>query len=515
MSDHRPFCDSFRDLISAAVLTSILAIAPLLAAPPLEAQEASAEGSPRWTVGLELGAQFPARFYNQRVTAVLPSEGFRESTRYSERIDPLPFARAILRYRPDDDFGGYLAYQRGAAATTASFHGSGDASLNREIDLSVLEFGISVKLGSPRQGRGQFEYSVGAAGLAQRLDLSSGHRDSFARIGTFSEADDFDWRDRTFRSWALSLSFGGWYAVGDRFRLRGALHDYVVDVPTEDLANVEEAEVQRLTNHTPMVNYSSYTAHYPSFRAGVEYVLTRERPRAAPEPFALPPINRTDAPRSGAVEQARVALESGDTAAAIATLRRRVEEVDDVAAWRDLGLILAVAARERPVLLEQARGTLQRALELNPGDGALLEALGRVESGIEVRGGEGPFRPVITGFDVEHEGPEQVTLEWSVRNLDAPLDGGMASYRVEVEVVSRTGSYVPLRGADTDEDGMVRRLISDREVENPGPVGEVRDSMTITLPLETVGEHTVWLRVVDLRTGQAVSGSGTVVLPRQ
>lgn len=513
MSDRRPFSDSFRKLIPAAVLTSAVVLAPIFVAPPAQAQQASPEGSPRWTVGLELGAQFPARFYNQRVTAVLPSQGFRESTRYSERIDPMPFARAILRFRPDADFGGYLSYQRGAAATTASFRGGGDASLNREIDLSVVEFGVSVKLGSPREGRGQIEYSVGAAGMQQHLDLSSGHRDSFARIGTFSDADDFDWRDRSFRSWALSLSVGGWYAVGDRLRLRGALHDYVVDVPTEDLANVEEAEVQRLTSHSPMVNYSSYTAHYPSFRAGVEYVLTRERPRATPETFALPPVERTGAPPSAAVEQARAALESGDTAAAIATLRRRVEDVDDVAAWRDLGLILAVAARDRPVLLEQARGALQRALELNPGDGALLEALGRVESTIEVRGNEGPFRPVITGFDVEHEGPEQVNLQWSVQNLDAPLDGGTASYRVEVEVVSRTGSYVPVRGADEDEDEMVRRLISDREVENPGPVGEVRDSMTIALPLETVGEHTVWLRVVDLRTGQAVSGSGTVVLP--
>lgn len=464
----------------------------------------------RLTLGLELGAQLPATLYDERVTARLDADQFRISTAYRERLGFAPLVRSTLRYRPESGFGLYLAGQWATATTTARYSGGEEPieSFDRSVSFWAMEAGVTVRLGSWGNRGGGIGYALGPAMVRHSLDLSSGHRDSFAWVKDFGPADQFTWADRNWSSWALGLSASARLPVSDRWALRISLQDHVISVGTSQLESQDRRDVRRMTGSAPVFLYSNYTAHYLAFRAGGEYVLAWEpAPGEAPR-IALPTRTAGEQrPTPEVVHRARRLIAEGDTAPAMSALREHIEEEpEDAVAWRELALILAAVAENRPDLRDEAWNVLQRALNLSPGESSLLTAYGRMQA-LMRRAGAQPSRGeplAISGVSARADAAGGLSVAFAVRNLTPASPGAMARYRIEVEVVDSEGESVPLREAGSEEEP-ARQVTLTREAE----AGEaVSDLLELRLLRATPGPYSVRVWVTDLGSGQTVEGSG-------
>ncbi|MBI4544410.1 MAG: hypothetical protein HY703_04370 [Gemmatimonadetes bacterium] len=466
---------------------------------------AQAQGSrlPRWSVALELGAQLPATIYDERITARLDADSVVLSTRYTERAELAPAGRLSFRYRPESLFGSFVTYQQMSAQTRAHFAGGQEAPqvIERAVSMWSLEAGLVVQLGRWARGNGVVEYVVAPALVHQRIDLSGGHRDAFARAAGAPDTQRLDWTEREWFAWGVALGVGARVPVGRRLLLRFAIHDQVVPVATSQLEAQERADVRRLTGRAPVFLYRAFTAHYPSLRAGVEYVFDWVRPRPPPT-AALPQSPPRTSPSGEALAAARLALE-GDTAAALAALRSRVAAApDDASAWRELALLLAVQAEGSPAGRDEAWQALQRALRGNPGDEEVLAAYGRVRELLRRAGVAAELGAplALSGVSARGDAAGGLSLAWAVHNL-RPEAGDSGHYRVQVEVADPNGIPVPLRLAQAGA-GEAASLMLELERTAPARQPTVQ-RLELRLARARLGPHTVRLRVIDLNTGQA------------
>lgn len=495
---------------AAAVAAALTALLILTGVRPAGA---SAQDAPRrearWTLGVDLGAQLPATIYNERVSARLEADSFAVSTAYRERMEVAPLVRATLRFRPESAFGMYAASQWSTAASTARFSGGREPVevIPRDVSVWTFEAGVEIKVSRLGNRGGGVGYSMAPAQVHHALDLSSGHRDSFAQVRGNETVSDLSWKDRSWRSWAFALGATARVPVTERWAVRLGAHDYVISVGTSDLEAQDRADVARMTGRAPLFSYSSYTAHYASFRGGVEYVLGWEPPPLEMPRIALP-ARRTETGRApAAVVASRTLLARGDTAEALSTLRARVEEVsDDAASWRELALVLAVVADDRPTLRDEAWNVLQRALNLNPGEPSLLTAYGRLQA-LMRRAGEQAARMeplALSAVSAAADAAGGLSVGFAIHNLaGGATDEGR--YRLDVEVIDRDGRSVPVRVAG-EEEAAVERLVLERDGVAEGGASE---RLELRMERAQAGAHNVRIRVTDLASGQSVEGAGT------
>ncbi|HUH12550.1 MAG TPA: hypothetical protein VMK65_05550 [Longimicrobiales bacterium] len=474
---------------------------------PASAQEA-ARRQARWTIGLEAGAQLPASIYNERVNARLEADSFFVSTSYEERMDWVPLVRATVRFRPEAGFGLYTTYQWSRASTTARYSGGREPVevIPRDVSFWTFEAGVSVRLGEWGRRGGGIGYTMAPALVQHSLDLSSGHRDSFAQVRDHETGDNFDWNDRSWRSWAFALGVSARVPVTDRLAIRLGAHDHVIAVGTSELEAQDRADVVRMTGRAPQFLYSSYTAHYTALRGGFEYVLGWDPPPPEMPGIALPSRRAGPARTSAAAVESRTLVAQGDTAGALAVLRERVEQVpDDAGTWRELALVLAVVADSRPALRDEAWNVLQRALNLNPGESSLLTAYGRMQA-LMRRAGEQAARNeplALSAVSASADAAGGLSVGFALRNLTGADGGGR--YRLEVDVVDTDGRIVPLRVAGGEDDPLVDRLVLERDSPAEGAASE---RLELRLQRARPGPHNVRVRVTDLGSGQSVEGAG-------
>ena len=489
----------------ASALSALLLHAALRP-PPASAQEDERRQA-RWTIGLEAGAQLPATIYNERVNARLEADSFFVSTSYSERMDMAPLVRATVRFRPENAFGFYASYQWSTASSTARYSGGREPVelIPRDVSFSTIEAGVEVRLGGLGSRGGGIGYSLAPAMVRHSLDLSTGHRDSFAQVRDNETGDDFNWQDREWGSWAFALGASARLPVSERFAIRIAAHDHVISVGTAELEAQDREDVARMTGRAPLFLYSSYTAHYTAFRAGVEYVLGWEPP--APEmPRIALPARRSEPRRTpAAVVESRTLLAEGDTAEALSRLRQRVEAMsDDAASWRELALVLAAVADSRPELREEAWNVLQRALNLNPGEASLLTAYGRMQA-LMRRAGEQAARVeplALSAVSARADAAGGLSVGFAIQNL---AGGASGRYRLEVEVVDSEGEGVPVRLAGQAAEDASERLVLQREGVLEGGASE---RLELRMARVRPGPHNVRIRVTDLESGQSVEQAG-------
>lgn len=493
----------------AAALTALLLHAALRP-PPASAQEPERREA-RWTIGLEAGAQLPATIYDERVNARLQADSFFVSTSYRERMGVAPVVRATVRFRPESAFGFYAAYQWSTASSTARYSGGREPveMMSRDVSFTTMEAGVEVKLGRVGNRGGVIAYSMAPAFVNHSLDLSTGHRDSFAHVRDNETGDDFNWQDREWGSWAFALGATLRLPVSDRLAIRLGAQDHVISVGTAELEAQDRADVARMTGRAPLFLYSSYTAHYAAFRGGVEYVLRWEAPAPEMPRIALP--ERRSEPRRTppAVVESRGLVAEGDTAQALSTLRQRVEAVpEDAASWRELALVLASVADSRPALRDEAWNVLQRALNLNPGESSLLTAYGRMQA-LMRRAGEQAARVeplALSAVSARADAAGGLSVGFAIHNL-ATADGGR--YRVEVDVVDSEGEPVPLRLAGQPAEEASDRLVLERAAVAGGGASE---RLELRMARARPGPHNVRVRVTDLESGQSVEAAGAFEL---
>jgi len=480
------------------------AILALLAAPAPGQQPA-----PRWTGVLELGAQFPTTLYDGRVSQRVGASGAL-STRYRERVDAAPLLRVGLRYRPEGAFSAYLALQLLTAGTRAQFvgGGAGPERFRRRVRIWAAEGGAAVQLRRWAEGRGLLEYTVGPVLVHHTLDLSGGHRDEFARHAGAPDTGRLRWSDRAWAAWGLAVAAGARIPVGDRLLLRVAGHDHVVAVPTGRLEALEREDVFRLSGRAPVFLFNAFTAHYPTVRVGLEYVLSRLPPPAVAR-AALPPPPGRAPPSAAALEAARLAA-AGDTAAALAVLRRRVSEApEDASAWRELALLLGAQAETQPAVRPEAWEALARAVRANPDDDAVLAAYGRLRALLARAGADRPAAPppALRGLQADGGPGGTLFVAWSVAGL-APGPDGAGRFRLRLEVFGPDGAPVPVRlagapGGDTEA----------LEFERGAPAGAAEERLELRLARAVHGPHTLRLRLTDLVSGHRIERAAGFVLP--
>lgn len=455
---------------------------------------------PRWTVALDVGTMLPAWLYNERVTAVMDTSF---DTTYSERIHTAPLVQAILRYRPQSDFGGFFSIKHAMAGTEARYSGGrgGQQRIDRRVRIWTFAAGLSVRIGQWAHGAGGLEYVIAPVLTHHTLDLSNGHRDVFAYEFGAPLDTPLRWRSRSWTGWGFAVGASARFPVSQDLGLRVGVHNLVLPVATGQLASDEADEVRRLSGRQALFSYRSYTTHYPSVQVGLEYVLSRMPPRAAAI-AALPPPSRP-AEVSAETRAAREMAARGDTAAALDALRERVREApDDASAWRDLALLLAADAEANPAARGQAWQVLQRAVSLNPDDEQVLVAYGRIRALLqrartEAQAPAPPF--TLSEIGVQADAAGGLSLALGANGL-TPADDGRVRYRITVEVVDAAGARVPLRLADAPDSSPVTELDIERESDSPA----VAERIELRLARVQPGPHTVRVRVTSLTTGQSI-----------
>lgn len=490
------------DRKSLDVRVPLLALACAMVPVAAHAQELQ---PPKFTAALEVGAQFPSTLYDKYFDALASTDSVPLSMRtlYQERIDVLPIARLLLRYKPESDFGAYMSLQYGGAGTTARFRAGVHApqTMERAVRILAVDAGVSVLLGKWANGRGFVEYSFGPTYMRHALDLSGGHRRAFAVALGAPDDDQLQWSRRTWSSWGIGLGAGVRFPVSDALALRTTFQTHIVSVATTEIANQEREDVRRLSGgRASHISFENYTAHYPAVRIGLEYVLSRQRARPSPT-VTVPQARRTVEP-SATTRDALALLAQGDTAAALDFLRERVEaDPQDGSALRELALILAARAELGPTQREEAWQALQRAIRFNPGDDAILSAYGRVRGLMQRTGTAHRDAPPLTlsTVNARADAAGVLSIAWSIQNLSQAE--GAARYRVTVEVTDGQGSTVPLRAADSAEPAR-----DSFEVERTVSSEPVVERLELRLARARPGPHSVRVRVTDLGSGQSVDG---------
>ena len=466
------------------------------------AQEVQA---PRWTVSAGVGTMLPAWLYNEWVTATTNDTSF--DTGYSERIRMAPLFWGTLRYRSQSDFGMFFGFEHSSADTDARYIGGRAAQqqIQRNVRIWTFAAGMSVRVARWANGAGGVEYMAAPVLTYHTLDLSNGHRDAFAYVFGAPEDRPLHWGRRSWAGWGFSLGMSGRFPVAQDLGLRVSVNNLVLPTANDAMASLESADVRRLSGRQAVFNYRAFTTFYPSIQVGVEYVLSRVRPRAQTT-VALPPPSREAAAVEASAETraAREMVASGDTAAAVDALRARVGEApQDASAWRDLALLLAAAAEINPATLGQAWEALQRAVILNPDDAEVLAAYGRTRALLQrTRTSAETMARSFTMSEVavQADGAGGLSLAVSASDL-APSEDGKVRYRLTIDVFDMAGEPVPLRLADAPEDATTTALDMERVSDSPS----VTERIELRLARARSGAHTVRVRVTSLASGQSIT----------
>jgi hypothetical protein len=457
---------------------------------------------PGFAVTVDGGVQLESVIYDEFVRVRYDTASL--TTQWTERTRAVPLLRATGRWRPYGNFHGYVAVQRQSGPTEATYRGGLTApdTFARRLQVTMLEGGIGIRLANWSEGRGAFEYAVGPVLALHRLDLEGGHRGAFLRLNPAAEPPPQpDWGVRRWSAWGIGLGAAIRHALGERVVLRLAVHEHVFSRQVQGIEEQERADVARITGENPpSFAFPRFSSHHTSFRVGLDYVVSFTRagwhlaalPERVPE---LPP-----GPSPEAQEAARLAWQ-GDTAAAVAALRARLLDAeDDVSAWRELALLLARTAEDRPAQREEAWQALRRAMPAYPGDEALLASFGRIRA-LMGRGGQEVPPPAdleLSAIVAEADAAGRLSLAWGVRS------GGLAPAAVDVrvEVSGPDGRAVALRPAgDVGESATLLEL---RAV--PAVDGVVR--MEAVLARVPAGRYGVRVRVSDPATGRAADATG-------
>lgn len=490
--------------MSRAVISRLLARAPLLcllASAPVRAQDTGFEHRPAaWTTEFSVGARVPTTLYNEFIIRRQGPDSIVR-TKWEEVTDLGWESRLGVRYNPEGGVGFFLAGFMGGAGTTASFLGGivPPEQVSRSVSYTGFDFGVTMRLKSWDQGRGILDYHIG--GVVQRsvIDLKPGHRDALAYFKDVTPSDP-DWDHRTSTSWGLNLGASIRQPVGDRWSLRFTFKDLIVPTNTTALAEQERHDITEFSGQDVTVTLNRYTAHNLAVELGVEYTLgwgrlRRDVVRRVPESVVETEVDP-------AVTNAMRLAAEGDTASAIAALEHRTSvEPRDGYAWRELALLKSNRGEYDPTARPEALATLERALNMNPGDTELLRAYGRLR-GLTERAGRTPdavaVSPVeMSALSVVTQAEGGVRVAWATRGLTQAADG---KYRFEaaVEVFDSDGTSVPLRpGLAPLHEGDGHQLLM---------LGDA-DRLPASLSLDffvadpTPGFHTVRIRMTDLETG--------------
>ncbi|HEY8468712.1 MAG TPA: hypothetical protein VIL18_03670 [Longimicrobiales bacterium] len=482
-------------------LSTAFSILAALATLPLP-DRAGAQGvpPPRWTADLQAGVLLPTWLYDEWVTTFV-NDTIALRTAYSERIRMAPLVNAVLRYKPQSDFGGLLSIQFASAATRARYSGgaAGRESIDRRVRIWTFGAGLSVRLGEWADGGGSFEYLLGPVLVRHTLDLSNGHRDVFAHeFGAPADAE-LRWTSRSWTGWGLMMGASTRFPLAGDLGLRLTLHNIVLRVAVHQMATQEAEDVFRLAGRLAVFNYRPYTSYYPSVRIGLDYVLSRMSPRL--DPLAALPPPPGPAPASNETQEARAMLARGDTAGAIAALRERIRGApDDASAWRDLALLLAADAERNPVVRAEAWTVLQRAVALNPDDGEVLAAYGRIRSLLQRGGTPAAPRLSVSEIAVQADTAGSVFVSLSIAGFPRDEDGRVR-YRVQVDVIDGAGEVVPLRVADGLDNVEAPRLTLEREADEPSASERIELRLARVRP----GAHTLRVSVTSLVSGKVAT----------
>jgi hypothetical protein len=457
---------------------------------------------PGFAVTVESGVQLQSVIYDEFVrvrydTAML-------TTQWTERSRAVPLLRASGRWRPYGSFHGYVAVQRQSGPTQAVYRGGLTApdTFARRLQVTMLEGGIGIRLTHWANGRGAFEYAVGPVLALHRLDLEGGHRGAFLRLNPAAEPPPQpNWGVRRWSAWGIGLGAAIRHALSERVILRLAVHEHVFSRQVQGIEEQERADVARITGENPpSFAFPRFSSHHTSIRIGVDYVVSFARtgwtlaalPERVPE---LPP-----GPSPEARAAADLALQ-GDTAGAVTALRARLLEADDdVSAWRELALLLARMAEDRPAQREDAWQALRRAMPAYPGDEALLASFGRIRA-LMGRGGQEVLPPAdleLSAIVADADAAGRLSLALGVRSGELPP----AALDVRMEVSGPDGRPVELRRVgDAGEAGTVLELRG-----MPAADGVLR--IEAVLGRVPAGRYGVRVRVSDPASGRSADAVG-------
>lgn len=467
---------------------------------------------PRWSVEGSLGSRMVGTLYDQFVTrktlADLPSQ-----TRWKETAGLGPEARVVLRHNPVGGAGLYMTLLAGHSGTVARYSGalSPPEDISRSTNYFGVGFGLGMKLSEWDRGRGVLAYSLGTVVLTQTIDLSQGHRDAFAQMDAHHPGE-IRWTSRKSTSWGLDLGASLRIPLGENSALRLTLRDLVIPVNTAQIAAQERNEVRSISSERVSFSLAPFTAHQISLSAGFEYVISWGDPRR--DVVRVLPRRVDVTLVDPAVEAALAVAAAGDTAGAVAALEKRVALVpQDGLAWRELALLRAPRAEFDPTVRDRTLASLERALNMNPGDTELLRAYGRIR-GMVQREGRVPEavevrRLQLSRISVQSGGDGSLRLSGAARGLGADPQGTYR-YAIAVEVFDAGGGMVRVRpGLDDARVDSEGRLVLEGE----------RDRLPLALALDLFlvrpepGIYSLRMRLTDLESGATVETSEGFEVP--
>jgi hypothetical protein len=456
--------------------------------------------------------RIPTTLYNEFIVRRAMTDEVVK-TRWEETTEPGWEAGAGVRYNPEGGVGFYVGGFLGAANTLATFSGGIDApeQISRSVSYTGLDFSVVMRLRSWSQGRGVLDYHIG--GVVQRtvIDLEPGHRDALAYFdGT--RPTDLEWDSRASTSWGLNLGASIRAPLSDRWTFRVTFRDVILPTNTTSLAAQEQRDIEAFSGHDVKVSLNRYTSHNLALSASLEYTIGWGRPnrgviRRVPESTETMEVDP-------AVTNAMRLAADGDTASAIAALEHRVSvEPRDAYAWRELALLRAPRGEYDPTARTEALATLERALNMNPGDTELLRAYGRLR-GLTERAGRTPEAAAVSAIELSDlalspGGDGTVRIAWAARGLTAGSDGEYR-YEVAVEVFDSDGTSVAVRpGLAPLHEGEGNELLM------LGAAQQLPLSLSVDLSLAEPGAglYTVRVRLTDLETGARGERTGGIELP--
>jgi hypothetical protein len=501
-------------VLKSGIVIRLLVVAGLAGAvlpPALGAQERRPQG---WSLSLEGGTQLPTTIYHEWIRLSLPPihrpgeepiNAVEVTTRWTEEVALMPVVRFTAWYRPDAPFHFFTTFQHSGGPSTGTYHGGRDPveTVQRSVRISMLEGGVGVRLFRWADGRGTLGYVMGPVWAYHVIDLSGGHRRAFLRVDPEAPPppESPAWSPRSWSTWGLSLGGALRHPVTERLLLRLSGHMHVLPNQGVGVAEQERRDIDRLsTGRTPAVYVPPYASSQFAVRIGVEYLLSWLRTPweglyAAPLALEPPPPPTTEV--LSAVRDAA----AGDTAAALAALRERVaEQPADGSARRQLALLLAAQAGERPALRAEAWHELRRALALYPGDEQLLAALGRVRGAMDRAAQETPAPPALHVSEVVALGDAAGALTVLVSARGGAESSGR--FNVLVQVTGPRGRAVPVRAEGVAIEALEQLELADVVAQE----GLIR--LQLRLERAEAGPHTVRVRVTDPATGLRAEASG-------
>ncbi len=489
-------------------LAPLLVAATLLAIPAEAVSQASVTLGPKpaqWTVEASIGARMPGTFYNEQVERRSRADSVPFQTRWKESMDLGLDTRLAFRLNPEAGVGFYIAGLAGWSNSTATYSGANvpPESISRSVRYTGLDLGLDLKLTEWAEGRGLLDYNVGAILIHQVIDLTPGHRDAFAFFGSGPPPRIDDWDSRSSTSWGLSLGTSFRIPISDVLALRTTFRALVIPVNVHDIEEQERADIRAFTGESALFHLRPYTTHQMTLSAGLEYTLSFGEARRTVR-RVIPGVEGELQIDPVVANALRIAA-AGDTATAIAALEHRVRIApEDAYAWRELALLKAIRAEFDRSIRDEVLASLERALNMNPGDTELLRAYGRLR-GLVQREGRTPEAAAITALEIsavsaQVDASGGLRLAWAVRGLLPTVDGGHR-YSVSIEVYDEQGNAVPL---GSSMDGLEPGPGSSLEL--VGAAADLPVSMAADLFLvqPQPGIYTARVRVTDLESGGTI-----------